>query len=410
MSYLYQKMKKSVDKKARLSEKQALAALMALSIGLTILPAGGAGLISQASPRFARTNEEWARLEDNVLEYGEIADLVKEYNATVLQNEEDFADDERRLMDAQDVREMMIRQADDYDQMAVDMESTSQASAAQYRSQANTLRDQADDNVTDKYVLRWNYDRMEAEIAQSARTYFFDYYSSLEEQKKAHTAYGSAKLSYDSTVNRYNVGLATDIDVMTAQEGLTSAEAAILTADVAVDNARRLLQVSCGWRYDSQPKIGPLPEMELSEIAAIDLGADTDKAIANSFALKIDQRMLENTISSNNYVSLRNKYQDQIEDDRDQIRNSVKTAYEQLTSAKTAYDNAVNARSLAENTAATSERSLSLGQISNTEYQTALKSLETARYDEEIARIAVMSAWSSYDTAIAGLASAGTSN
>ena len=34
--------------------------------------------ILASSPEFARTPEEWARLEDNVLEYEEIEDLIAE--------------------------------------------------------------------------------------------------------------------------------------------------------------------------------------------------------------------------------------------------------------------------------------------------------------------------------------------
>jgi len=36
------------------------------------------------SPEFARTAEEWAGLKDNVMEYGELADLIHEYNVTVM--------------------------------------------------------------------------------------------------------------------------------------------------------------------------------------------------------------------------------------------------------------------------------------------------------------------------------------
>ena len=383
--------------------RAAAAGALAVSLSLSSMP-----IFALASPRFARTEEEWTSLEDNVLNFEEIADLVEEYNATVRQNEEDYSKDERKTMDAQDVREMMIKQADEYDQMAVNMEGTSQSSAAQYRMQANSIRSQADDNVTDYTVLRLSYDRMRDEIVQSAKTYFFDYYQSLEEQKKALTAYESAKLAYDSAVNRFNVGLATQIDVMTADEALKSAQAATITADTAAANSKRLLQVTCGWNYASEPEIGPLPEMDLTKIASIDLSADTEQAINYSYTIRTDQRMLANTISSNNYVSLREKYQDQIEDDTDQVRNSVRTAYDTLVNSKTAYDNAVTARELSEGSAATAERNFSLGQLSNTEYQSALKSLETARYDEEIARIAVMSAWTSYESVINGLASAGT--
>ena len=39
-----------------------------------------------ASPEFARTEEEWTKLEDNTIEYWELEDLVHEYNATVQNN------------------------------------------------------------------------------------------------------------------------------------------------------------------------------------------------------------------------------------------------------------------------------------------------------------------------------------
>ena len=42
------------------------------------------------SPEFAYTAEKWASLRDNKLEYGEIADLIHEYNTTVRQNELDY--------------------------------------------------------------------------------------------------------------------------------------------------------------------------------------------------------------------------------------------------------------------------------------------------------------------------------
>ena len=39
-----------------------------------------------ASPEFAYPPEKWAALRDNVMEYEELADLVHEYNATVINN------------------------------------------------------------------------------------------------------------------------------------------------------------------------------------------------------------------------------------------------------------------------------------------------------------------------------------
>ena len=37
-----------------------------------------------ASPEFAYSTEKWASLRDNVMEYEELADLIHEYNATII--------------------------------------------------------------------------------------------------------------------------------------------------------------------------------------------------------------------------------------------------------------------------------------------------------------------------------------
>lgn len=395
---------------AYMNKKRMTAALLSAALLSSAAVPGAFGpmaIRAYASPSFARTAEEWAVLQDNKLTWEEIPDLVAEYNATVRDNEQAYADDERNMYDAQDIREALIDQADDLDVAAMDMAGTSEASAAQYRAQANQLRDQADDNVTDRDIIRWNYDSIEASIVLNAKLYFLNYYSSMEQAKKARTAYDTAVLNHTSTVNRFNAGIATQMDVLTAKESMQTAEATIVTADAAVDSARKLLQVTCGWSYDSEAEIGELPQMDFEKIASIDLAADTEAAKKNNYTLRSDERMLKNTDSSNNFVQLRTKYEKKIKDDTDQVSSSVRTAYDTLKNAKQSYDNAVSQRGLAANSAALAERNYALGTISAAEYQTAAKQLETAVYDEEIARIAVMSAWTSYDAAIAGLASAG---
>ena len=112
--------------------KRALAVCGVLAASAAVLFQGE--LTAFASPTFSRTAEEWAVLQDDKLTWDEIPDLIHEYNATVRDNEQAYADDERNLMDAQDIREAMIDQADDYDNMAMDIAGSSEASAAQYRA------------------------------------------------------------------------------------------------------------------------------------------------------------------------------------------------------------------------------------------------------------------------------------
>ena len=66
-------------RRTKMISPMALGVAVSLSLGMPVSALAG-------SPEFSRTAEEWARLRDNVLEYGEIEDLVYEYNTTVLNN------------------------------------------------------------------------------------------------------------------------------------------------------------------------------------------------------------------------------------------------------------------------------------------------------------------------------------
>lgn len=67
------------------------------ALGLACLLAAAAPVSVMAAartdtPEFARSAEEWARLQDNRLEYEEIPDLIHEYNTTVINNRIDYRD------------------------------------------------------------------------------------------------------------------------------------------------------------------------------------------------------------------------------------------------------------------------------------------------------------------------------
>lgn len=67
-----------------------------------------------ASPEFARTTEEWAKLRDNVLEYDELEDLIHEYNPTVQNNIETY-NKTMKGVDYDDYSRQYLLQAEEYD-------------------------------------------------------------------------------------------------------------------------------------------------------------------------------------------------------------------------------------------------------------------------------------------------------
>ena len=98
-----------------MKRNRMIAASLAFAIGAGIGAGTGTALPLTAlagSPEFAYTAEKWASLRDDKLEFEEIADLVHEYNNTVIQNQIEYQD--YRDQDKDDI-------SDDYYEAAQDI-------------------------------------------------------------------------------------------------------------------------------------------------------------------------------------------------------------------------------------------------------------------------------------------------
>ena len=138
-----------------------------LSLGLPIQALAG-------SPEFSRTAEEWARLRDNVLEYGEIEALVHEYNVTVLNNERQY-ELQRRELDIADNKTAAY-----WDQAARNWEAAGQATndaeRAQFEAAALTAEQSAITNVQDRETARIEKTIAEKNIVKQAQSTMNTYY------------------------------------------------------------------------------------------------------------------------------------------------------------------------------------------------------------------------------------------
>ena len=357
-----------------------------------------------ATPEFARSQEEWAALQDDYLGWEEIPDLVTEYNSTVLNNKKAYQKDQGQ--DAEEIRNSLLDAADDLDSLAVDAEmgEGQQLVAAGYRSQAASLRQQADSNVSDSEIIRWQYRQVEDTIVENVRNTFISYYQAISQKAADEAKLGYLEQAYQSAQNRKNVGTGTELEVLTAKESLQTAQAQLLTAEAGISSAKRRLQVLCGWDYNAEPEIGPLPEFDMQRIGEIDLTADTQLALENNWQLMIDERKLQNATDG----LLRDQYEKTVQNDRQQIAASVRSAYDELISAKTAYDNGELQLQLAQQNLDKSSRQLSLGVISRMEHAAVENELTTLQHSQELNEIAVFSAWTAYEAAVNGLAQTGS--
>jgi outer membrane protein TolC len=361
------------------------------------------------SPEFARTPEEWATLRDDVLEFGEIPDLIEEYNVTVRNNQSDyqvFLRDYGATKD--DVSEKYLDMADEIEG-SIDYPDTDDASYAmsmaaivQNQSAADSLRKQADDNVQDAYVVWLGYQSAKGALVAVAKGNLISYERQQLELENAIARRGVLAAAYELTSAKYRLGMALRTDLLTDQEALQSQDAKILGLQSDIENTRRKLITMTGWKSDATPEITPMPAPDWTAIAELDLASDTEAAIGNNYTLLANKRKLDNAVAQETKDNLTRA----IASNEQNITTSMANAYRSILSARASYDMAV-AQAQAQVTLwrLAGER-YRLGQISRVEYDTAQVDYAEMQRLVGVAQLNVWQALVSYESARDGMAGA----
>ena len=361
---------------------------------------------AQRSPEFAYSAEKWATLRDNKLEFDEISDLVHEYNPTVVQNEISYKDYLTKNRD--DVAQDYYDKANEiYSNISYpDSDDANYgsgvAAALRNEQQAKSLMEQGDENTDDQATMRIQYDQAEAKLAKQAQglmiTYWTQYYN-LDGQK---ARIEQAKLSYQSEQNRLAAGMSTQSKVLSAKESVSNAEAALVTAESNLASTKESLCLMLGWGYGADVKIAELAEPDQSKIAAIDVNADIQAALENSYAYRLTKKQLTNARTD----SLKEKLTETEKNQRETISNSVKSAYDSLLLAQSSYEQAQSALALQEVSMKSADAKLAAGTITKNTYESQKASYTTAQVTAQTQKLSLLQAMVDYDWTVNGLASA----
>lgn len=361
---------------------------------------------AQRSPEFAYSEEKWATLRDNKLEFDEISDLVHEYNPTVVQNEISYKDYLTKNRD--DVAQDYYDKANEiYSNISYpDSDDANYgsgvAAALRNEQQAKSLMEQGDENTDDQATMRIQYDQAEARLAKQAEglmiTYWTQYYN-LDGQK---ARIDEAKLSFQSEQNRLAAGMSTQAKVLSAKESVASAEAALVTAESNLASTKESLCLMLGWGYGADVEIAELADPDQSKIAAIDVSADIQTALENSYAYRLTKKQLTNARTD----SVKEKLSETEKNQRETISNSVKSAYDSLLLAQSDYEQAQSALALQEVSMKSADAKLAAGTITKNTYESQKASYTTAQVTARTQKLSLLQAMNDYDWAVNGLASA----
>lgn len=373
-------------------------ALTAVMGGLSPMAALG------ASPEFARTEQEWARLQDNVIEYDEIPDLIHEYNATVQNNQydyqkfrEDYGDTNSDVADA--YNDLAL---DFYDDMSGETDAGSMMSDLQLDIQARNMLKQADNTLEDSKIYLLTYEMAEDNLAATAQSNMISYHKKQLELEQKQTDLELAREKYSLEQVKQAAGTVTAVDVLTAKESLQSSENNIKELESGIENLKEELYISLGWKHNDSPDIKELPQMDVSRIDGMDPDRDLETALENNYTLKINKRKLENARSKTTRESLETK----IRNNEKQIGASLSSAYKNVLSARLSYEQAVAEAQLEETNTNIAAGKLQAGMMTSLEYKEQEYKMESSRLNAEMAAVSLFQAMETYDWSVKGLASA----
>lgn len=373
-------------------------ALTAVMGGLSPMAALG------ASPEFARTEQEWARLQDNVIEYDEIPDLIHEYNATVQNNQYDYQKFREDYGDTNsDVADAYNDLAQDfYDDMSGETDAGSMMSDLQLDIQARNMLKQADNTLEDSKIYLLTYEMAEDNLAATAQSNMISYHKKQLELEQKQTDLELAREKYSLEQVKQAAGTVTAVDVLTAKESLQSSENNIKELESGIENLKEELYISLGWKHNDSPDIKELPQMDVSRIDGMDPDRDLETALENNYTLKINKRKLENARSKTTRESLETK----IRNNEKQIGASLSSAYKNVLSARLSYEQAVAEAQLEETNTNIAAGKLQAGMMTSLEYKEQKYKMESSRLNAEMAAVSLFQAMETYDWSVKGLASA----
>jgi len=273
------------------------------------------------TPRFNRSNEEWAALEDNNLEYGEIEDLIAEYNATVRSNEvalakfkRDYGRTNTEVSDKyRENAEEILNNLDDPDPSDPTY-IAKLSSVATARATAQNLLSSADSTLEDANIIRLGYEQSEKTLAQTATTNMISYRSGQVAIDVAKGNLELANIALNMANAKLNAGTGTNIDVLSAKEKVINAQNALTKAISDNNTVLKKLQVMTGWSYNATPNVGDIPTPDMNRV--FDPSADLQKALVNNYTLRINEKKLENASADSDKQSLKLT----IEDNKKNIR------------------------------------------------------------------------------------------
>jgi outer membrane protein TolC len=368
-----------------------------------ILAVSGPAAVWAGSPEFARTDEEWAALRDNVMEYKELPGLIHEYNVTVKKNQLDIND--KKKDDKITNNDYAKYYRDAADDVRDSITGDNPVSDATYEVSAEKAEIQADQNVEDLTVYQLTYAKQEADLVAQAQRNMISYFQKQDELEAKKANLDLLNLEYQSAVTKAqpSVGLATQVDVLTAKENVQNAQADIQKQSADIEKIRQSLCIMLGWSYNDTPEIREIPAVDMERITAMNPETDKEAALNNNYTLKINKKKLGNAQADITKKTLERT----IADNEQNIGSSLVKDYQEVLQSKAEYEQAAAEYNLEKKNLDKAVRNYQVGKISRLAYLKQQNTYQSKSIAVKTAELTLFQSVQTYENDLNGLASTG---
>lgn len=344
-----------------------------------------------------------ATLEDNILEYGELEDLIREYNPTMVLNNMDYY---KQITTYEELKSQLDQNRREIKSAAEDLEKEGDAETAElYMDNVTSLSrslsgiQKSINNLEEEKSTR-SLTREAYALTATAQSLMNTYNQFKAKRDYTEKQQQLQESIYKDTEAQAALGMSTEAQVAAAGKSLEAAEHTLKSLDDSIESTRRNLCIMTGWSYDSQPEIRGIPEPDLAAIEAIDLSADKVRAINNNYDVQTSRHSVGKSVNKAQKSTRRSV--DETEQEKsitiEDLYDDVRTKKLEYEAAVTAYESAVQAYSGL-------QAKQQMGMLSNTEYLQGEADYMEKEADRQVASMALYQAVETYRWAVEGLIS-----
>lgn len=338
-----------------------------------------------------------ARLTDNILEFDEVAGRIEKYNPTY-KNTRSSINAAVLNLGAADI---LSDEASDLMEEARDIRDDDRVLYEQYRAMSQALRKEASKITNGELPTAQKNTLLQVRgsLVRVVENLLIQYQTTKAQADVAAKAVELAQANLSMQQNLAAAGLASQAEVLSAQQGLLSAQKSQEQASGGLLTMKQNILVLLGWNANDPVEFAPIPDADMNRIAAMNPQADSAAAIGTNY----DLRSVKNT-SATGAVNRANKKRT-VSVTEQTIRAAMERLYHEVEAGMQGYQAAQSSWLAAQNEMNAANRKKSLGMMGRAEYLNAEMSYLSAKAAYESARLGLVKAVQDYDWAMHGLIS-----